>query len=431
MRYAVVNLGCKVNRVESDSFERALADAGAAPAVPEEADLVIVNTCAVTAEAEKKTRKAVRRAVRSCPGTVLVTGCSAVLHEEAYRSLGERVRVVPKGQVASEAVRIAGQVGDCEAPDSCPHAAASGPGDPFSQKPVPRAPGDFAQRARVGVKVQDGCDNACSYCVIHVARGPATSMPAAEIAADCLRLLGEGVREIVLTGINLGTYRWQQGGATLRLHDLLERLLALADGAGAGEGADGVPGARFRLSSIEPTDLSPELVALLARVRGRVCRHLHLPLQAGSSKVLEEMNRPYTAEGFREVVAMVRRHLPQVALTTDVIVGFPGETEQDFQETLSLVRYCGFSRVHVFPYSRREGTPAAERADQVPEAVKADRSRRLRALAAELSARDLARRAGTSEWALVEVPGEAMTESYHGVSAPEGARVGELVRVTL
>ena len=128
---------------------------------------------------------------------------------------------------------------------------------------------------------------------------------------------------------------------------------------------------------------------------------------------------------------MVRRQLPQVALTTDVIVGFPGETEQDFQETLALVRECRFSRVHVFPYSRREGTPAAERPDQVPEAVKADRGRRLRALAAELSAQDRAQRAGTWEWALVEVPGEAMTESYHGVSAPEGSQVGELVRVTL
>ena len=230
------------------------------------------------------------------------------------------------------------------------------------------------------------------------------------------------MREIVLTGINLGTYRQRSESGALGLHDLLERLLALADALPVPE--DGAPACRFRLSSIEPGDLSDALVALVGR-------HLHLPLQAGSSKVLAEMNRSYTAEEYLQVVRSAREAVPQLSLTTDIIVGFPGETETDFQQTMDLARACRFSRIHVFPYSRREGTPAAERADQVDEAVKADRARRLRALAAKLSAADRAERAGAQEWALVEVPGEAMTESYHGVSAPEGSQVGQLVRVTL
>lgn len=424
MRYAVVNLGCKVNRVESDSFERALSAAGAVPGSLEAADLVVVNTCAVTAEAEKKTRKTVRRAVRASKGAVLVTGCSAVLHEDVYRAMGQRVSVVAKGQVEAEVSRIAREL--AEASRDVGDVVSDGA---FAEKPDPSRAGDFAQRARVGVKVQDGCDNACSYCVIHVARGPACSVPADTVEADCRRLMEAGVREIVLTGINLGTYRQQSESGALGLHDLLERLLALADALPVPE--DGAPACRFRLSSIEPGDLSDALVALVARQDGRICRHLHLPLQAGSSKVLAEMNRSYTAEECLQVVRSAREAVPQLSLTTDIIVGFPGETETDFQQTMDLARACRFSRIHVFPYSRREGTPAAERADQVDEAVKADRARRLRALAAKLSAADRAERAGAQEWALVEVPGEAMTESYHGVSAPEGSQVGQLVRVTL
>lgn len=425
MRYVVINLGCKVNRVESDSFERILLEQGAVPGSLEEADLVVVNTCAVTAEAEKKTRKTVRKAVRSSRGPVIVTGCSAVLHEEVYLQMDERVSAVAKGAVDDEIARIVEELGEKgmraeAAPASC---------EAFAEKPAPQVAGDFAQRARVGVKVQDGCNNACTYCVIHVARGPAWSVPVPAVEADCRRLVAAGVREIVLTGINLGTYRQQMGEETLELADLLERLLPIVRQVpGCVEGG---LGCRIRLSSIEPTDLSLGLVALLAREKGRICRHLHLPLQSGSCRVLAQMNRPYTAEEYLDVVRAVREAVPQVSLTTDIIVGFPGETEEDFQETLDLARECGFSRIHVFPYSRREGTPAAERADQVPDGVKADRARRLRALAAELAMQDRAQRDGTWEWALVEVPGEAMTESYHGVSAPEGAQVGELVRVPL
>ncbi len=278
-------------------------------------------------------------------------------------------------------------------------------------------------RTRVGVKVQDGCDNACTYCIVHVARGRATSRPANEVVAEAAALARAGVREIVLTGINLGSY----DDSGLDLADLCRRLLdETADLHGPGEAP-----CRFRIGSVEPMDVSMDFIGLLAEAEGRLCRHLHLPLQSGSSKVLREMARPYDTEEYRQLVDYLRAMVPEIALTTDIIVGFPGETEDDFADTCDLARHAAFSKIHVFPYSRREGTPAAERTDQVPSAVKADRAARLRALSDKLAAADRAVRAGTTELALVERPGHATTESYHETTVPESALVGTLVTVTL
>ena len=278
-------------------------------------------------------------------------------------------------------------------------------------------------RTRVGVKVQDGCDNACTYCIVHVARGRATSRPANEVVAEAAALARAGVREIVLTGINLGSY--DHGGVSLA--DLCRRLLDET----AGLHGPGEPPCRFRVGSIEPQDVTGDFIALLAEAEGRLCRHLHLPLQSGSSKVLREMARPYDAHEFRQLADYLRAVVPEIALTTDVIVGFPGETEEDFADTCDLARRVGFSKIHVFPYSRREGTPAAARADQVDPAAKAARAAELRALSDELAAADRAARTGTVELALVEAPGAATTESYHEVAAPADAPVGSLVPVRL
>jgi len=204
-----------------------------------------------------------------------------------------------------------------------------------------------------------------------------------------------------------------QGGETADLH-----------------GLDEAP-CRFRIGSIEPMDVSMDFISLLAEAEGRLCRHLHLPLQSGSSKVLREMGRPYDAEEYRQLVDYLRAMVPEIALTTDIIVGFPGETDEDFADTCDLARYAAFSKIHVFPYSRREGTPAAERTDQVPSAVKAARTADLRALSDKLAAADRAHRAGATEFALVERPGHATTESYHEITVPESAPVGMLVAVTL
>lgn len=409
--YAVVNLGCKVNRVEADGFERLLGERGGAPAPEGAADLIIVNTCTVTGEADKKTRKAVRHALSANDGArIVVTGCATEIDAATYKAMGERVRVVPKAGMALFLNEMELPGSDSSSSDLTAHGGRSS---------VLSSDG----RTRVGVKVQDGCDNACTYCIVHVARGRATSRPANEVVAEAAALARAGVREIVLTGINLGSY----DDSGLDLADLCRRLLdETADLHGPGEAP-----CRFRIGSVEPMDVSMDFIGLLAEAEGRLCRHLHLPLQSGSSKVLREMARPYDTEEYRQLVDYLRAMVPEIALTTDIIVGFPGETEDDFADTCDLARHAAFSKIHVFPYSRREGTPAAERTDQVPSAVKADRAARLRALSDKLAAADRAVRAGTTELALVERPGHATTESYHETTVPESALVGTLVTVTL
>ena len=399
-RFAVVNLGCKVNRVEADGFERLLAGRGGAPSSQAEADLIVVNTCTVTGEAEKKTRKAVRHALAANEeAPVIVTGCATEIDAAAYEALGSRVTVVPKAGMAlyleegafpsrppaggspldtraqrDDHTAEEGELAAPERPAPSTGNRAAGLAAPEGAEAVLPADG----RTRIGIKVQDGCDNACTYCIVHVARGRATSRNADEVAAEAVALARAGVREIVLTGINLGSY----DADGLDLADLCRRLLAET----AELHAPGEPPCRFRIGSVEPMDVSMDLIGLLAEARGRLCRHLHLPLQSGSSKVLQEMGRPYDAEEYRQLADYLRAMVPEIALTTDIIVGFPGETEQDFEDTCALARHVGFAKIHVFPYSQREGTPAAERPDQVPPGEKAARAARLRTLTDELAA---------------------------------------------
>lgn len=403
MRFSIVNLGCKVNQVESDAFEKLLGRASACYSAPEAADLIIVNTCTVTGEAEKKTRKSVRQALRANDhARVIVTGCASAIDPTFFAELGERVIVVPKAEMEAFLAEL----------------AADGSG--FSGE---GGAGLHHGHARIGIKVQDGCDNACTYCIVHVARGRATSRPAEAVVAEAVALAQSGVREIVLTGINLGSY----DADGLDLADLCRCLL---DETADLHGPDEEP-CRFRIGSVEPMDVSMDFIGLLAEADGRLCRHLHLPLQSGSSKVLREMGRPYDAEEYRQLVDYLRAMVPEIALTTDIIVGFPGETDEDFEDTCALARHVGFTKIHVFPYSRREGTPAAERSDQVPPGEKAARAARLRVLTDELAAADRAARAGTVELALVETPEVATTESYHEMPVPAGAAIGSLVPVKI
>ena len=410
MKYAVVNLGCKVNRVESDAFAAALDAHDGERADAADADLIVVNTCTVTGEAEKKTRKAVRHALRANDrATVVVTGCAAAIDKDTFLAMDPRVRVMGKVELASSIE--AGAWGLA--------AAAHGKALPVGER----------YRTRVGVKVQDGCNNACTYCIVHVARGKATSVDPRDVVRQCRALAGVGVKEIVLTGINLGSYRWhdEEAGKTLDLADLLRELLsATADIHRPGE-----PPVRFRVSSIEPRDVHDDLIDVMAKMDGRVCRHLHLPLQSGSSRVLREMHRPYSAEHFESIVQNLYARIPELSLSTDIICGFPGETEEDFEDTLRVARTCRFSKIHVFPYSKREGTPAAARIDQVPPGVKADRAQRLRDLGDLLRDKEREARKGTRELAVVEEEGVALTESYFEIPAPKNAKVGEMVEVTL
>ncbi len=404
MRHCIVNLGCKVNRVEADGFDTLLRAAGSLPVSEEEADLIVVNTCTVTGDAEKKTRKAVRRSLRANErARVVVTGCAAAIDGSVFEAMDGRVIVVPKAAMAT----FLGE----QAPQRS--ARSDDASIDARTQPFP------CDRRRVGVKVQDGCDNACTYCIVHVARGPARSREADAIVEEVRRLAQEGVREVVLTGINLGAYRSAGGG----LAPLLTRLLHQT----AGLHGEGEEPCRIRLSSIEPSDVDEELLNAIAAADGRICRHLHLPLQAGSTKVLAEMGRPYTAEDYLSLVGRLRAALPALALSTDAIVGFPGETEEEFEETLALAEACGFSQMHVFPYSKREGTPAAAREDQVPSEVRALRAKLLRELGKRLKQRDRSLRRDTVELALVESRGRAMTESYHEVEVDAALPVGALV----
>lgn len=403
MRFAIVNLGCKVNRVESDSFAAILLAAGAECVTPNEADLIIVNTCTVTGEAEKKTRKAVRRSLKASETAhVIVTGCAAAIDPEVFEAMDSRVEVVSKGALNGILLeRYASEASE-------------------NTSELIRVGDEFP--TRVGIKVQDGCNHACTYCIVHTARGRSVSMPFNSIVDEACRHAASGAREIVLTGINLGSYSWEGKD----LVDLLTELLAATESYENEHGP-----VRFRVGSVEPMDVHEEFIRLMARAGGRICRHLHLPLQAGSSKVLREMARPYTADDFASLVERMYRIVPELSLSTDIICGFPGETEEEFQETLDMAQHCRFSKIHVFPYSKRNGTPAAARTDQVDPEIKAKRTARLMTLEQDLAREDYAKRAGTEEWVLVESASTATTESYHEVCPPEGAVAGSLVRMVL
>ena len=431
----------------------------------DEADIIAINTCAVTGEAQAKTRKAVRRAA-SLPKhpLVAVTGCVANLFPAELEAIGDNVRVLPaklalvedalgewgrlnasatKEPLGTSLLKQSSPLCGCGTRDE-----ASSPSqqdslqymqrDDFarvesvSSGAVPQArsaedclstedtlstPGGHAVfRARRGVKVQDGCDNKCTYCIVWRARGKSLSTPYSLIEKQVRQVLSEGALEVDLTGINLGRYASvDEQGAPLDLAGLIERLVPLIREHGA----------LLRASSIEPPEVTPELVAAFARNVDCVAPHFHLPLQAGSTRVLHRMGRRYNAEQFLEKVALIREALPSAAISTDIIVGFPGETEEDFQETLALSEKAAFSKIHAFRFSARPDTPAAGMPDQIAPEVIRERSERLRFLADRLRDDDAARRIGTVEPVLIEQIDKAgnacgTTASHHEVIIPAG-----------
>ena len=471
-RFHVVNLGCKVNRAESDTIAASCLAAGFEEAPSELADVVIVNTCTVTAEADAKTRKAVRRAARASAGsggTVIVTGCAAALDAEALGALAGNVVVEP---VHLEATKVAlallgeraGRGGGAEAARGSAGAAL----ESTSPVAVKLRAGD-AFKTRMDIKIQDGCDNRCTYCIVYKARGPARSVPVGEVLAEVEAAARAGVNEIILTGINVGSYRDEgaaegaecngvsrfgsargvEGAGGLRgveagcgvgperaaesaiepdgavlLPQLVERIVACLEGLGSP--------CRVRLSSIEPQHVMQELVDVLAAHPGRVCAHFHIPLQSGCDRTLAAMGRLYDTRDFARRVEMIRAARPDAAITTDIIAGFPQESDEDFAESLEFCREMGFSRMHVFRYSRRPGTPAATMEGQVSAEVSSARAAELRALSDEMAAADRRSRVGRGERVLVIEPGRGMSESYHEVLLPvEAARTGELVAVRI
>jgi threonylcarbamoyladenosine tRNA methylthiotransferase MtaB len=393
--FFVHNIGCKLNRVESDELSAALLAAGALRSARDEAQLVIVNTCAVTGEAEAKTRKAIRQALASpLEPWVIATGCAVTLNQEAYRTLDARVIIEPDQQKAQEtALKLLGLKGS---PNACLTATIRA-GEGFN--------------TRMGIKIQDGCGGVCSYCVVRVARGASRSMPLEKIQQQACSAEDAGVREIVLTGVNIGCY--DDNGT--ELGHLLHSLL------------DVTTEARFRLSSLEPLQVTDELLSLMAASQGRICAHLHLPLQSGCDRTLEAMRRPYDTAFFAERVARARALMPGLALTTDVIVGFPTENDEDFSQSAEFCKRMRFSRMHVFRYSPRPGTPAAEMKAQSTPVQQAERACTLRALAQQMLREDLASRVGSREMVLIERQGRGTSESYHQVEIPPGIETGQLL----
>ena len=351
MRIYVASLGCKLNQSEMDSLARELAARGHRVVdSPTGADLCVLNTCTVTHVAAQKSRQALRRLHRDNPQARLIaTGCYAQIEPDILGKLPNVERVIGN----PEKDRLVDLIG---------------PGLTERQGPGP-ALGIPGARTRAFIKIQDGCDNACTYCIIRVARGPQRSRPADEILTEVRELLAAGHQELVLTGVHIGAYgRDRQGKlAATNLWDLVSQILTETD----------IP--RLRLSSIEPWDLSEEAFRLWDDPR--LCRHLHLPLQSGCNATLRRMARRYTTAEFRAWVATARAAIPDLALTTDVIVGFPGETSGEFAESLDFVQEMAFSRAHIFPYSARAGTAAAQMPDQVSPQVKEQRARAMREVA--------------------------------------------------
>jgi threonylcarbamoyladenosine tRNA methylthiotransferase MtaB len=350
MRIFIDSLGCKLNQAETELLARQFAEAGyELAASPAETDVYILNTCTVTHVADRKSRQLLRRARRLNPRALVVaTGCYA---ERAPRELSELggVSLVLGNSDKAHLLRRLEESG-------CLSRLAPGPVS---------AGGYQGLRTRAFIKVQDGCCNQCGYCIVPLVRGGERSLPAGEVVGQVRGRLSQGYREVVLTGVRVGAY--DDNGVNLA--GLLARILA----------ETGVE--RLRLSSLQPQEVSTGLMALFES--GRLCPHLHLCLQSGSDGVLRRMGRGYSGADYEAAVSLIRRAVPGLAITTDVMVGFPGETDAEFEESLDFCRDMGFARIHVFSYSRRSGTRAAGLPDQVSDRAKKLRSRMMLKLAEE------------------------------------------------
>ena len=419
MRVSFYTLGCKVNQNESGAMAQ-LFEANGYTVVPagEEADVYIVNSCTVTNFGDQKSRKWLRRAKRKNPGAVTVlTGCYPQAFPKEAAEIAEADVVTGSGsrRILPELVRKVLDGEEQRIVEIQPHHK----GEQFEELPIER----FAEHTRAFVKVEDGCNRQCAYCVIPRARGPVRSRSEESVLQELTHLAAAGYKEVVLSAISLPSYGMDTGAC---LADLLEKASQV-------EGIE-----RIRLGSLDPDKLSDRDIARMAALP-KLCPQFHLSLQSGSSKTLRAMRRPYTAEQYAEVAAKLRAAFgaENVSLTTDVIVGFPGETEQDFLDSMAFVKAQRFLKVHVFPYSRRAGTPAFDFPDQIPEHEKQARSHRMTQAVEEVRAEIAAGMTGRQAEVLLETPLSANTFTGYTkqylpvvVCAP-GHVSGDILSVTL
>lgn len=417
MRVAVHTLGCKLNYSESSTIAREFSRRGY-EVVPhtEEADIYIVNTCSVTEHSDKKDRNLIRRLHRRSPNALIaVIGCYAQLKGESIAKI-EGVDIVlgarSKGMVVDEVERLlkegrgAAPVVDIVDIDCVKNIFPA-----FST----------GERTRSFLKIQDGCDYKCSYCTVPYARGSSRSLPLALILDQAREIASSGIVEIVLTGVNTGDYGRKSG----------ESFLSLLQGLNALEGIE-----RYRISSIEPNLLTPEIVEWIASGT-KFLPHFHIPLQSGCDRILQKMGRRYRTEDFRRKIELIRSRMEHVFFGIDVIVGFPGETDEDFRTTCAFLKEIHPAFIHVFPYSRRNGTPAAAMPDQVEECVKAERVEVLERMCAEFYSDFCVENAGREEEVLFESKSKdgmmsGYTRNYIKVERPYDSKaIGRVVRVVL
>jgi threonylcarbamoyladenosine tRNA methylthiotransferase MtaB len=401
-RLSVVTVGCKANFADSAAIVRHACRAGF-EVVPggDPVDVLVVNTCTVTHRADRDCRALARRLRRENPRAVLVmTGCFVETNPDARAVLPEVDHWVGIRDPAALPALLRSLAGDAPERDE--------EGSDFTADLL-------LGRSRAYLKIQDGCDAACAYCVVPRARGAGRSLPRREVVERAVRAVGDGAREIVLTGIHVGRYGADRGerDGLARLAETLVRSTS---------------GCRFRLGSVEPMEIGSALVSLLSS-QDRICPHLHVPLQSGSDRVLQRMRRPYTARRYRERLALLAAEVPGIRLGADVIAGFPGETPDDFAETVRLIRDTPLSYLHAFPYSPRAGTESAGWADDVTAAEKKRRIALLRAADLAMRTEYLGRQVGKTLIAAVEskdpLTGEMRGTTENYAEAVFGAPVGE------
>ena len=417
MKYSIVTFGCRVNQADSFQIEEQLISRGGTPAGTECADIVVVNTCSVTGSADQATRQIVRKIARENPAArIVVTGCYATRRPDEVAALSEQVQVVSnecKETFVEHLTPVAPPPEGAKA--DLTTAERFGEGDGACGAEI--APG-LAGRTMFTLRVQTGCDESCSYCIIPSTRGTGRSRPIGDVLAEIDRVARAGYREVAITGVHLGSYgRDLADGSTF-----LGLLTAVRHGAF---------GVRFRISSLEPMDCSDEIVDLVAS-SACFAPHFHLPLQHASDRLLTAMRRPYTLKYYERLADRIRTEIPHASIGTDIIVGFPGETHEDFAVLESYLASSPLTHLHVFPYSDRPGTAATALCDKVHGSVVRDRAARIRGIGRELSRRFHRDQNGSVRPGLTIEDGTlVVTDNYLKVRIPPGLPRNEWVNVRM
>lgn len=420
-KIAFYTLGCKVNQADTASMENLFLRSGhQLVSFDGEADVYIINTCVVTNTGQRKSRQTIHRAIRKNPNAlIVVTGCYPQTAAEEVKAIAG-VDMIIGNQDRAQIVQLVEERLAHRQTDTLDAVHKLTASTAFEEM----AAGDITDKTRAFLKIQEGCNQFCTYCIIPYARGPLRSRSLESIRTETQRLISAGFKEIVLIGIHLGCYgKENPDGPTL--YDAVKTVLD-------------VPGVqRLRLGSLESVEVEPRLLTLMQE-DARFCRHLHLPLQSGCDKTLQAMHRPYTTAKFKTLLADIKNRVPDIAITTDVIVGFPGETEADFETTCKFAESCGFSKMHIFPFSARKGTPAEKFAGAVTEAVKKERADILGRIDETMHKAFLQAMVGQTAEVLFEQPAgedyfEGLTGNYQRVFVKCGGRNlgGEILPVKI